>query len=260
MRKIALLMLVAISMSACGFTVVETGERGVKTTYGKVDGSALTEGLQFYRPWSQDIVRMNIQTQKWQHTTSAYTADVQTANIDFTLNYNLDPNPKYVADVYRTVGVGWAKVLLPQVVYQSIKDVVGQWNAVDLISHRDKATRDIQTEITQRLAKDHIIVTGFNINDIEYDKSFENAVEAKVVAAQNAQMEKNRTVQIQEQADQKIIKAKAEAESMAIRGKALAQNKSLVRWEAVKKWDGHMPQYMLGGGALPFINIKAGAH
>ena len=65
---------------------------------------------------------------------------------------------------------------------------------------------------------------------------------------------KNKTVQVQEEARQKVIAAEAEARSMAIRAQALSQNKSLVQYEAVQKWDGKMPQYMLGN-SVPFINV-----
>ena len=42
---------------------------------------------------------------------------------------------------------------------------------------------------------------------------------------------------------------------MAIRAQALTQNKALVEYEAVKKWDGKLPEYMLGG-SVPFINLN----
>ena len=48
--------------------------------------------------------------------------------------------------------------------------------------------------------------------------------------------------------------AKAEAESMRIRAQALAQNKNLVEYEAVQKWNGALPTYT--GGAMPFIQVK----
>jgi regulator of protease activity HflC (stomatin/prohibitin superfamily) len=63
-------------------------------------------------------------------------------------------------------------------------------------------------------------------------------------------------VQVEEEAKQKVIAAQAEAKSMAIRAQALSQNKSLVQYEAVQKWDGKMPQYMMGN-TVPFINIGA---
>ena len=46
----------------------------------------------------------------------------------------------------------------------------------------------------------------------------------------------------------------AVAEAMEIKAKALERNKSLVDYEAVLKWDGKLPQYMLGN-SVPMINI-----
>ena len=78
----------------------------------------------------------------------------------------------------------------------------------------------------------------------------------QVTAEQEALKAKNKTVQVEEEAKQKVIAAQAEAKSMAIRAQALSQNKSLVQYEAVQKWDGKMPQYMLGN-SVPFINVNA---
>jgi len=39
---------------------------------------------------------------------------------------------------------------------------------------------------------------------------------------------------------------------MAIKAKALMANKNLVEYEAVLRWDGKLPQYMLGGSDLMF--------
>ena len=85
---------------------------------------------------------------------------------------------------------------------------------------------------------------------------FEKAIESKVTAEQEALKAKNRTVQIQEEAKQKLISAEAEAKSMAIRANALTQNKALVEYEAVQRWDGKLPVYMMGD-TIPFVNLKA---
>ena len=113
--------------------------------------------------------------------------------------------------------------------------------------------KKLQTQLEPR----YINVTGFQITDINYSGGFERAIESKVTAEQEALKAKNRTVQIQEEAKQKIISAEAEAKSMAIRANALTQNKALVEYEAVQKWDGHLPQYMMGN-TVPFMNITAG--
>jgi hypothetical protein len=83
-------------------------------------------------------------------------------------------------------------------------------------------------------------------------------VEQKVIAQQKAIEEQNRTKQIEEQARQKVLSAEAEAKSIQIRAQALERNAKLVEWEAVQKWNGVLPQYMLGSGATPFINLTPG--
>jgi hypothetical protein len=62
-------------------------------------------------------------------------------------------------------------------------------------------------------------------------------------------------VQIEQQAKQKVISAEAEATSMKIRATALEANPRLVEWEAVQKWDGKLPEYMLGNSSLPFVQV-----
>ena len=67
----------------------------------------------------------------------------------------------------------------------------------------------------------------------------------------------NKTKRVQEEARQKVIAAEAEAKAMQIRAEALAQNKNLTEYEAVQKWDGKLPQYMMGN-TVPFINMPTG--
>lgn len=248
---------------AASMETVENGHRGMRVSFGKVDETLLPPGLVFVNPFTTDVVQMNIQTSKWDGKSTAYTRDVQQASILFTLNYNLDPTT--VIETYQTVGQDWATKLVGQVVHESIKREFGQHEAVDIIAQRDKASRAIEAEVKTKLAQRHVNVTGFQLTNIDYTPEFEHAVEQKVIAQQKAIEEQNRTVQMQELANQQIVKAKgnaestilnakAEAESISIRARALEQNAKLVEWEAVQKWDGKMPQYMMGG-ATPFIQI-----
>jgi regulator of protease activity HflC (stomatin/prohibitin superfamily) len=238
MKKIVALIML-LSLTGCGYTTVDTGYRGVETHFGKVVSESLPEGLYWYNPFTSDVIQIDTRIQKWDGQTTAYTRDVQQATVLFTLNYRLDPTKAHI--VYQSVGTDWAAKLVGQVVHESIKREFGQHEAVDMVSQRDKASRSIEAEVTA---------------NIDYTNEFEHAVEAKVVAQQKAIEEANRTKQIEEQKTQAILRAEGEAESIRIRANALAQNAKLVEWEAVQKWDGKMPQYMLGG-AVPFIQMPA---
>jgi prohibitin 2 len=251
---VAVIVLLACGLSGCGVHTVETGHRGIKVRFGQVKDDVLTEGLYFVNPFTTTIVQMDTRTQRWDGKTDAYTKDVQVSHIAFTLNYQL--RPEATATVYRTVGTDWANKLIGQVIYQDLKDVVAKWDAVDLIANRQKATDDAQAAIVRDLQSRNVVVTGFFLNDISFSDEFDKAVEAKVIAAQQALQAQNQTDRIKQEAQQKVIQAQAEAQSMKIRADALAQNPKLVEWEAVQKWNGVLPQYTLGG-SIPFIQMPA---
>jgi regulator of protease activity HflC (stomatin/prohibitin superfamily) len=261
----AIVVIGMVMLVSCSMTTVDTGHRGVKVRFGEVIGEGLSEGLYFVNPLTTDIRNIDTRVQSWNANTQAYTRDVQQATMQFVLNYRLDPTKAHI--VYQQVGADWAAKLIGQVVLEEMKREVGQHEAVDLISQRDTAARTIETNVTGLLARRNVIVTGFQLTNIDYTNEFEHAVEAKVIAQQNAIEEQNRTVQVREKANQQIetakgnaestiLNAKAEAESIEIRARALERNAKLVEWEAVQKWNGTLPQYMMGS-AMPFINVPA---
>lgn len=252
MKKLLTLLPLPFLLGGC-FEIVDTGHRGVETHYGKVEKISLEEGFYWYNPFSSNIIEMNVQTQKYEAQSLAYTKDVQQANLAIVVNYNLDKAKAH--EVYENVGEDWDVRLVPQAVEGAVKTVIGKWDAVDLIANRAKAQAEIQQLLAEALAARDVYVTRVELANIDYSDEFERAVEAKVTAIQLAEQEKNKTVQIEEQAKQRLISAKAEAESMQIRSQALSQNKALVEYEAVQKWDGKLPQYMLGN-SQPFIKIK----
>lgn len=233
-------------------SIVGVGERGVKVTLGKVSPTSYTEGIHLVTPFISHIKNMNVKTQKNIVETSVYTKDIQQAQITYVLNYNLQPENAH--RMYREVGANYLDTVVTPVVEGTIKDVIGKWNAQDLVANREKATQEILVKLQNHLTPKYVNVTDFQMTSIAYSGVFEKAIESKVTAEQEALRAKNKTVQIQEEAKQKLISAEAEAKSMSIRANALTQNKALVEYEAVQKWDGKLPEYMLGN-SVPFINV-----
>ena len=220
---------------------------------GKVSPENYGEGVHFVTPFISHIDKMDVKTQKSNIATLAQTKDIQVAKITYIVNYNLDTN--YVYKMYKEVGKNYKDVIVYPIVQGIVKDVIGKWNAQDLIANREKAASEIRLKLSEALSKKYIDVSDFSITDIEYSDVFMKAIESKVTAEQEALQAKNKTVQVQEEAKQKLISAEAEAKSMAIRANALTQNKALVEYEAVKKWNGQLPQYMMGN-TVPFLNLS----
>lgn len=252
MKYLALLSLVLLS--ACGFEVVDTGFRGVETNFGKVVGEPLDEGLHFYNPFTSDIVEVEVREQKLEDETECFTKDTQVVKIKFAANYY--PDKSKIHNLYQQFGSDYAEKIIKQKVLGSIKDSVGQYIADDLVQSRDKVRSTALKEMIEALAERSIVVTSLDFINLDFDDAYEKAVEAKVVAIQKAAEAKNKTVEVEENAKQTVMTANAEAEAMKIKSAALAQNKGLVQFEAVQKWNGVLPVNMYGSAPLPFLNVK----
>lgn len=243
-----------LSTAMCSFKVIDPGERGVRVSLGVAEPKPLTPGWYWMSPFGTHIVPINVQTQRWSGTVQAQTNDTQTAAVDFVMNYNLRPDA--ASTIYQTVGEDWQQRLIGQVVYDQIRAVIGQHEAVKLAGEWNNASRDVEVRIREALAPKDVEVTGVQLTGVTYTPEFHKSIEQKVIAQQKAIEEQNRTVQIEQQAKQTVVKAQAEAESMRIRAQALESNKSLVQWEAVQHWNGVLPVYMMGN-AVPFIQMPS---
>ena len=141
------------------------------------------------------------------------------------------------------------------VVEGTVKDIIGSYNANDLVGNRNIVTNSILSKLQNQLCNNYIDITDFQITDINYNDTFEKAVELKVQAEQEALKAKNNTIRVQEEARQKVISAEAEAKAIRIKAEALKQNRDLVNLTLAEKWDGKLSQYSMGN-AIPFINLK----
>lgn len=253
MKKLLFVFTLMLVLSACG-EQIDTGNRGLKTQWGEITSEKpLEEGLYFYFPFGGNVIEYEGKTQKFTMNTETYTKDIQTATMTITLNYRLDLTN--IINLHREIGQDYErKVLFPNT-EAVIKDVIGKWDAANLVANREKATEDIKTDLNRVLSEYYIKITSVSLTNIEYTDAFERAIEAKVVAKQQAEESVNRTVQIQEQAKQKVIAAEAEARSMAIRSEALSKNQNLIEYEAVMKWDGKLPTNMYASVPVPFIKV-----
>lgn len=252
--KVLFMVLLPFLLVGCGFSVVDTGKRGLKVRFGKVIGEPLEEGFYVYNPITTKMKVLSVRESKFEGASNCYSKDAQVVDIKYTVN--IRPRANEIHTIYKEVGSSWKQVLVRQILEGNIKEVTGKYTAVQLIEERKTVTDEIYEKLKSELDKKRIELISFEMVNMDFDDQFERAVKNKVIAVEQAKEAKNRTVKVEEEAKQKIIAAKAEAESMTIRSRALSQNKGLVEYEAVQKWNGKLPQQMFGN-AIPFINIKS---
>lgn len=250
--KRGIIGLIAVIIVFGSFGTVGAGERGVKTRFGGVTGAVIGEGLFFKLPFVEQVVIMDIKTQKEQTDANAASKDLQTVNSVVALNYSV--KPEAVAKLYQEIGVDYKARVIDPAMQESVKASTAKFTAEELITKREEVKEDIKQAITQRLAVNGILVENFSIINFNFSKSFNDAIEAKVTAEQDALAAKNKLAQVQYEAQQAVEKAKGNAEALRVESAAINSNPQVLQLRAIEKWDGHMPQ--VTGSATPFINLN----
>jgi len=226
--------------------VVEPGYNWFTVTLGKVNSTVYTDGLHFKTPFITKSVKYNIQTQKAEWVTEASSKDLQTVDATIVVNYKFKESE--VVNLYKNVGREekvQEKVLEPAI-QEVFKSVVAKFSAEQLITERSAVSKEIEDALNKKLDAYGIQIQSFNIVNFNFSKSFNDAIEAKVTAEQNALAEKNKLEQVKYEAEQKVVAAEAQAKAIEIQAKAI-QNQwgaEYVKLKWIERWDGKLPVTM----------------
>lgn len=243
------LVALALALSLMGCASVGTGYRGVKLHFSKPTGEILSEGFYTYNPAAgTSIVSMNVQTVADVIKGSANSKDLQAVDSTVTVNYHLDPGQ--VEKIYDRLRDDYQERIVEPSAHEAIKAAIGKYNASNLIENRDAVRDSIEQNLRKRLSPYGIIVDQALITDFAFNSTFQNAVEEKVAAQQDLL-----TARIDAQ------KAIAQARGMAASQQAQRVTLSALVLEkmAIDKWDGHFPNYMMGGSGLNLMKMLGGS-
>lgn len=237
------------------FRIVGAGERGVRLTFGQVSDEVLTEGLNFKLPLVQSIKVLDVKIQKEEVTAGAASKDLQNVSAVIALNYHLEAEK--VNKLWQSVGSDYKIRIIDPAIQEAIKAVTARYTAEELITKRPQVKDDAKVALTERLAKEFILVDELSIVNFDFSGSFNQAIEAKVTAEQNALAAKNKLEQVKYEAEQRISQARGEAEAIRIQAQAIQNQggEAYVNLKAIEKWNGTLPTYMMGN-SVPFVNIK----
>ncbi len=262
---IGVIILLAVIVLFNCFSVVNEGFIGVKYQFGKIVDSSLSAGLNFHIPFVEEIEQVDTREQIYSVTTDAYTSDTQTVNtLALKVNYYYDATK--LSEIIRTIGISnvETKLLVPNVA-KIAKDEIGKVQAEKLVQNRSDVQNSIYVELKETLAPQGIIVTAFAIENLSFDDAFEQSIQAKVIAAQDALKMQNKTAEKEEEAKQQVIAAEAEAQSQKIKADAeayaiqvvqeqIAQSPDYIEYLKISNWNGVLPQ-AIGTEVNPFIAL-----
>jgi regulator of protease activity HflC (stomatin/prohibitin superfamily) len=256
-------IIVIIVILAESIVIVEAGHRGVVLYLGAVENRVLGEGVHFIAPFLEQVVPMEVRTQKFQAEASAASNDLQEVQTVIALNYRIDPTE--ANKIYQILGVNYADRVISPTIQESVKASVAKFNAEELITKRETAKSVIANAIRSTLAANDIQTQNVFITDFKFSDAFASQIEQKVVAFQKYLTELNNLRSVGVVANQSVAQAegqarataaKATGESQAIKiiTSQLRESPEYLQWQAISKWNGQMP-YALGSSGFPFFQL-----
>lgn len=218
--------------------VVEPGTRGIKVTLGKAADKFLPQGLGFKAPFITTIVPVNIRQRTETVRAECFSSDLQQVILDLRVLYRV-PEESVVEIYKKFAGDPFDSLIAPRV-QEAMKEITALETAEQIVKNREEIK---QKALAAAKAKVGAIlwVEDIVIRNIDLSKELERAIEAKMVAEQQAAQARFTQIQTQVEAETAVIRAKGEAEAIKVRGEALKLNPAFLRLQIVERWNGKSP-------------------
>ena len=255
------IVLVALFVLGGVFGTVSAGQRGVLLRFGAVTGEIKEEGLYYKIPFIENVVLMSTQLQKYTAPASSSSKDLQVVSTEVTLNFQLASGQ--VGEIYRNMRRDYQSRVIQPFLQEAVKSTTANYDAEQLITQRPAVKDELQLLMTERLASLGIGVVELSITDFQFSPTFQDSIEAKVRAVQQALEAQNALQRVEFEAQQQVTRAEAEAKSLELQKEQVTdQLIELRRIEvlqtAMEKWNGVMPSVVTSGGPIPILNVLGG--
>jgi prohibitin 2 len=243
---------------------VPSGARGILLTFREAEPGSIEPGLHFKIPLVQTVVKFSVQTQKYEADAGAASKDLQIVSTKIAVNYHLEPSS--VPVVFSEIGADYEMKLIQPMVQDSVKAATATYTAEELITQRPLVREKVLSSLKERLAVRGIVVEDISMTNFDFSPEFNKAIEAKVTAEQQKLKASNDLERIKIEAEQIVAQGKGERDAAIARAEGEAEKVRLIREELerspqyieymrVQKWDGRLPQYMLGNNAGVLLNM-----
>lgn len=243
-----LMTLLAISLSGCA-TVVPPGHVSVKVSLGKMDKTPIQPGMVFYTPFIDGFRDFSTKQEAVDGEASPLTADQQPINIKYKVLWRV-PEANVVKLTSEFQGDPYQNLVAPQV-QEAFRQVISQHKA-DAVNKNINAIKDQILVAVRQNVKGLVEVVDIPITHVDLPETLQKAIAEKQVMEQQALQKSYELDKARKEAEITVAKAKADAEAIRVQTEALSKSPSLIKYEAVKKWDGALPRIM-GSDKMNFL-------
>lgn len=239
----AIAIIIVVLIVARPFAIVQSGEIGIKSTFGHYDVKPLEPGFHMFIPFAQQVIIVDTRVRTINYTAieganeinargsgiikkdaiSVLDARNLPVNIDITIQYRL--NPTMAPNTIANWGLSWENKIIDPRVRDVVRNVVGQFLAEELPSKRDL----ISTQISEGISKDigslqntPVQLVAVQLREIILPAKVKEQIERVQIAKQEAERTKYEVERANQEALKKAALAQGTAEAMKIEAQGRA--------------------------------------
>lgn len=229
---LAVLIIILFSFASSFWVVVDAGETGVKTLFGKVKDDELHSGFHLKNPFIR-VIKMSVRTNDYtmsvaQGEGERYGADAITALTKEGLSVDLDITALYrlmedkASDVYRGIGLAYDEVVIRPQIRSVIREVIAEYEAKDIYSEkRQEAAKRIFEFLSAKLQPRGIELEDVLLRHVQLPANLSESIQLKLQAEQDAQRKDFEIQKERKEAERKVIEATGQRDAQTIINQSL---------------------------------------
>lgn len=215
--------------------IVEAGQTGVYSLFGRVRDKEVSSGIHLINPLAK-VTRMSIRTEEYtmsklpsegkkmgDDAIAALTKEGLNVDLDITVLYHLEENR--ASDVYRDVGLNFEEKIIRPEIRSTIREVIALYDAKDIYAEkREEATGKIYERLKESLNNRGIAIEEVLLRNITLPANLAQAIQEKLQADQEQQKYDFILQKEKKEADRKRIEAAGQRDSQKIINESLTTN------------------------------------
>lgn len=258
-----------LNMIIATITIIQPGQVGVVVDlFGSergVEEKELTVGAHFIMPWKSlylfPIYEQNVQWQN-EEAFTFQTSEGLRVDADIGMTFNLLPTRIHELFCKYRRGMDEITSLF---IHNNVRDAINKVSSKMVIEELYGPKKEQFFDEVLAIVRKDLEPLGFNISRLYIIGRFKlpenvmTALNLKIEATQRAQQRENELREAEAEAKKKIAAAEGDAKSIFIAAKAQSDannlmtkslSEELIQYEAIKKWNGVVPQVMGQGGMI----------
>ncbi|MGP1560816.1 MAG: prohibitin family protein [Helicobacteraceae bacterium] len=247
----AAIAVLIIFVIAKPFVIINSGEVGIKSTFGKYDEKPLGAGFHVIMPFVQKVTVVDIKVRisnfsksevmkksegiRQQSAISIIDKRGLPVEVELTVQYSL--KQETVPQAFSSIGDEWEdKIIVPNTM-DVVRSVIGNFMAEELPTKRNEIAKIIEEEMTERLSHivgKPIILQAIQLRGIILPPKITEQIERVQIAKQEEQRAKNEVERTKQEAIKKQEESRGIAEAKRIEAQGNA-DKALIEAKAAAR-------------------------